>query len=493
MKNFTYRSIDEKENLEAILRRRRRKLNWQQMISGFILATIVIMVLLYCGRQIYYTEYDGYMHVDVNRVRAPYNIYLDSIYVSPGKIINKGDTLFSYYIMDWLVMDANPNDEPEIRARRRSLTLQYTSTSQQIGVLDVRIAELKKQIATESHNIRFGLSNNAHKLDLERELLEAEAQQKALRNEQEVLGGMMRETDFSNPTSTRNKGQLQIYENPSSNLSRVNRRYYISNKNAFVVNVHTPIHMVFFEKEDIISLQHLDLQANNLQVLAYIPIDKAHRINNNMSAEVIINDELSFSAHVVIKGVRSELIPEHLRSFFAKQNTALIAILEIDEGQIIPFWSATSGLPVKIRIKNIRFGDDRTIRDDEMQYEVGRGFMVNTSEADQKKNTGERTETAGEPEQANKDTVVPDAGNAGRFRIITNVFQREDKAARRVGQLRDKGLPASAKMYRSGQWYVYCSAHNTIEEAREALNNLVRTTRECNDSWILDTHKSEKK
>lgn len=124
MKNFTYRSIDEKENLEAILRRRRRKLNWQQMISGFILATIVIMVLLYCGRQIYYTEYDGYMHVDVNRVRAPYNIYLDSIYVSPGKIINKGDTLFSYYIMDWLVMDANPNDEPEIRARRRSLTLQ---------------------------------------------------------------------------------------------------------------------------------------------------------------------------------------------------------------------------------------------------------------------------------------------------------------------------------------------------------------------------------
>lgn len=43
-------------------------------------------------------------------------------------------------------MDANPNDEPEIRARRRSLTLQYTSTSQQIGVLDVRIAELKSRL-----------------------------------------------------------------------------------------------------------------------------------------------------------------------------------------------------------------------------------------------------------------------------------------------------------------------------------------------------------
>lgn len=64
MKNFTYRSIDEKENLEAILRRRRRKLNRQQMISGFILATIVIIVLLYCGRKIYYTEFDGYIHLD---------------------------------------------------------------------------------------------------------------------------------------------------------------------------------------------------------------------------------------------------------------------------------------------------------------------------------------------------------------------------------------------------------------------------------------------
>ena len=100
MKNFTYRSLDEKENLEAILRRRKRKLNRQQVVSGIILATIIGLVLLYCGRQILYTEYDGYIHLDVNRVRAPYNIYLDSVYVSPGKIIAKGDTLFSYYIMD---------------------------------------------------------------------------------------------------------------------------------------------------------------------------------------------------------------------------------------------------------------------------------------------------------------------------------------------------------------------------------------------------------
>lgn len=128
-----------------------------------------------------------------------------------------------------------------------------------------------------------------------------------------------------------------------------------------------------------------------------------------------------------------------------------------------------------------------------MLYEVGRGIVTSIPNPELQKTVRESIEATEKPERANKGTTVPDIGNAGRFRIITNVFQREDNAARRVGQLRDKGLSASAKMYRSGQWYVYCSAHNTIEEAREALNNLVRTTRECNDSWILDTHKPEKK
>ena len=84
MKNFTYRSIDEKENLEAILRQRKRKLNRQQLIAGGILIVIAILLFLYIGREIYYTEFDGYIHVDVNCIRAPYDMYIDSIYVSPG-------------------------------------------------------------------------------------------------------------------------------------------------------------------------------------------------------------------------------------------------------------------------------------------------------------------------------------------------------------------------------------------------------------------------
>lgn len=374
MKNFTYRSIDEKENIEAVLRQRKRKLNRQQIVSGLLLATIGMLVLSYCGRKVYYTEYDGYMHVDVNRIRAPYDIYLDSIYVAPGDMIHKGDTLYSYYVLDWLVMDANPNDEPQIRSRRRSLTLRHTGVAQQIGVLNVRIAELKKQIGTETHNIRFGLSGNAHKLDLERELAESEAQAKALRHELDVLNDMMRETDFAVSADTQAKGRLQVYENPASGSSRDRIRFHIADKDAFVLNVHASIGMVFFGKEELISLQHLNLQADNLQVIAYIPIDKTSRIRNDMKAEVVINDEVSFDAHVLIKGVRAERIPEHLRNFFDRQNTALIAILEIDDGQIIPFWSATSGVPVKIRVKNLDVRNRRSGQGEERMYEVGSGM-----------------------------------------------------------------------------------------------------------------------
>lgn len=375
MRNFTYRSIDEKENIEAILRRRKRKLNRQQLLSGAILTAIGLLVSLYCFRQIYYTELDGYMHVDVNRIRAPYGLYLDSIYVAPGDLISKGDTLYSYYVLDRLIMDANPNDEPEILSRRRSLTLRRTGVSQQIGVLNVRIAELKKQIGTETHNIGFGLSGNGRKLDLERTLTESEAQVGALHHELGVLDGMIRETDFAAATGTQAKGRLQIHDNPGSDRFRDGIRFHIADKEAFVVNVHASIRMVFFEKEEIISLQHLDLQADNLQVIAYVPIDKTSRIRNGMRAEVVINDEAAFDARVLMKGVRAERIPEHLRSLFARQNTALIAILEIADGQLIPFWCATSGVPVRIRVKNLGGRDRRPGPDGELLYEVGRGMI----------------------------------------------------------------------------------------------------------------------
>lgn len=40
--------------------------------------------------------------------------------------------------------------------------------------------------------------------------------------------------------------------------------------------------MVFFEKEDIIDMQHLDLKDNNLQIVAYVPVNLTSKIKDNM-------------------------------------------------------------------------------------------------------------------------------------------------------------------------------------------------------------------
>lgn len=87
MRNFTYRSEEEKENIEEILRQRKKKLNRQQLIAGAILGVILVILGLYMARQVYYTEFDGFIHVDANQVRTPFDIFLDSIYVETGDVI----------------------------------------------------------------------------------------------------------------------------------------------------------------------------------------------------------------------------------------------------------------------------------------------------------------------------------------------------------------------------------------------------------------------
>ena len=377
MRNFTYRSLEEKDNIEAVLRQRKKKINRQQIIAGIIIFIICSLATLYAIDKSFYTEYDAYIHIDINKVRAPYDIYLDSVYVKPGDIVHVGDTLYSYYVLDWLVLEVNPNDEPSVLQNGRNLQLQYNDILQRIQVLQVRIAELRKQIAVESHNISFGLSDNSHKMDLERDLRESEALLNALRRQLAEVARLLHDVEFGpRGTNRSRKGGTQIYENPYSKSEVYDIRYNISNKDGFISNVQAPIGMIFFEKEDIIDMQHLDLKDNNLQVVAYVPVNLTSKIKDNMPAKVYVNDELSFQAHVLMNGVRSEDVPENLRSYFAKANKALIAILSIDEGQIIPFWSATAGLPVKVKIRNLFPWEEEPEAHRVMLYEVGKGLIL---------------------------------------------------------------------------------------------------------------------
>lgn len=383
MKNFTYRSLDEKENIEEILKRRRRKVNRQQIISLFIFIAILVSLALYIGHHVYYTELDGYVSVDTNKVRTPFDIYLDSVYVKTGDLVTPGDTLYSYYMLNLLVENANPDDEPPMVAVSRNYKLQYETSRQQIEVLRVRIQELQKQIKTEDHNIALGLSSNSHKLDLERELKETQARLKAAIAE---LGALRRTRDETKVVFNRNRGYNdstlvpQIYDDARSASMRRAVSYRLASDSSIITDVKAPIHMIFFKEEEILSKQHLNLEANNLKVVAYVPIDKMDKITNNSQAEVVVNKDVSFKADVSVLGTRTEMIPENLRSYFSKKNTAVIAILQIRPGQTLPLWSLAAGMPVAVRIKNYKWFEKETPRDslrpDYLWFTTGKGVMV---------------------------------------------------------------------------------------------------------------------
>ncbi len=394
MKNFTYRSFEEKENLEEILKRRKRKINRQQIISVIILICLLGAVGLYIGHHIYYTQLDGYVSVDTNKVRTPFDIYLDSVYVKTGDLVSPGDTLYSYYMLDLLVDNANPDEEPPMVAISRNYKLQYETMRQQIEVLKVRIQELQKQIARETHDIALGLSSNSHKLDLERELKETEAKLRALEGE---LGALQQTREETKVTFERNRTQAdgslapQIYDDARAASMRRAISYRLASDSALITDVKAPVHMIFFKEEEILTKQHLNLEANNLKVVAYVPVDKMSKVTNNSVAEVVVNSDVSFKASVSVLGTRTEMIPENLRSYFSKKNTAVIAILTIDKGQTLPLWALASGMPVQVRIKNYNWLNKESEEEklkklhpngkpDYLWFRTGRGVQVETKQ-----------------------------------------------------------------------------------------------------------------
>jgi hypothetical protein len=139
-------------------------------------------------------------------------------------------------------------------------------------------------------------------------------------------------------------------------------RYSIAVDSGIVTKVYVPELTLVLRGEPIISLQSFDLHRNNLSVVTYVMPRDMKRINRNTKAEVIVNDDVSFTASVLMLGTRTEEIPGELRSTLSRDHTAVIVVMGVDTGQIIPFWTLVKNIPVRIRINNI----ESKIQEDEV-------------------------------------------------------------------------------------------------------------------------------
>lgn len=378
MKNFTFSAHDTQMDIEHILKERKRKINAQQALFFLILIGILVILVLWIGRNILYTEFDGYINTDLNVIRSADDIYVLETFHDVGDFIVPGDTLFSYVYSHIFYSHESPDSEPTVVVNNRNMRVDYGLAKQDLEVLKVRIKELKRQLETENHNIRFGLSDNLKKMKLEQELAEAEEQYNAQKRKLGVLWNALSQTNTAVKKAYNNDHGL-LHVQDMRNVELIKElgliRYSIAVDSSIVTKVHVPELILVLRGEPIMSLQSFDLHRNNMSVVAYVTPDQMKHINRNTQAEVFVNDDVSFTASVLMLGTRTEEIPGELRNTLSRDHTAVIVVLGVDTGQVIPFWTLVKNIPVRIRVDNYQSYREKQDASDYMMFHTTHGLL----------------------------------------------------------------------------------------------------------------------
>ena len=385
MKEFSFSTEERQNEIESILRERKRKIATQQIVFTMILLVIIVIILLWMGKKVLYTEFDGYINTDLNTIRHADDIYILETNKDVGDFVAPGDTLFSYVYSHVFYSHESTDSEPTVVVQNRNMRVDYGLARQDLEVLKVRVKELKKQLETEDHNIRFGLSDNLKKMKIEQELAEAEEQYNAQRRKLGVLWNAFKQTTQAVQKASNNEnGFLRVQDMRNVELMKELGlvRYSIAVDSGIVTKVYVPELILVLRGEPIISIQSFDLHRNNVSVVAYVMPDQMKRINRNTQAEVIVNDDVSFTASVLMLGTRTEEIPGELRSTLSRDHTAVIVVLGIDTNQIIPFWTLVKNIPVRIRVNNFEEEEEEEEVVDYMMFHTTHGLIRPTEDAE---------------------------------------------------------------------------------------------------------------
>ena len=358
MKDFHFTSEKEQAEIEQILLQRKKKQSKQQLLFLGIFMFIVVIIALYCVRRVLYTDFDGYVVVHNVRFRASEDIFVHDIYKHNGDLVKPGDTIYSYVSLNWFHEIGNINTESAVVVKARDLKLQYGLAYQNLAVLKAKMQEIKRQIDLEDHNIRFGLSDNVHKLNLERDYKETEEQLKAEQRKLYVLQKAINESkDAVDRLDQVNNGgfSIQNVRNKKKMQELGMVHYTIAADSGLVTKNWISELSLVLRGEDIIETQSFNLEKDNVYVMAYVTPNRAQYLNRGFKAKVIVNDDVEYTATVVSMGARTEEIPEAYRNNLSKDHIAAIAVPRIDDGQRIPFWSLVNGMPVLIRFNNLDY------------------------------------------------------------------------------------------------------------------------------------------
>ena len=354
MNEFQYDSTPQEQAMADLLKSQSHRLARQQIIFALIFLLIIVLTAYYIITRMIWAIYDGYVTLDENHICAVDDIYILKVNKEVGEIVHKGDTLYSYVLLGNIVNQYDPNIIPSAVKETHDMEVQAKLAREEIPVLRTRLAELKKQKASESSDIYYGLTNNTKRNQLDAEIAEVEEEIRKQMNKVTIYS-QAKNTTY-NFMSRRGAGMAGADMPYSSNTSIYNHaliHYYCAPADAYVTKVNVSDKTLVFKSDEVLTIQHTDYAACHLGIITYVPSEKIKYMESPDDADVIVNKDLVLKAKLQMVGLRVEEIPKHLQSNFSHDANAVVAVFTFKPNQRVPAWVMSNKLPVRIRVNKI--------------------------------------------------------------------------------------------------------------------------------------------
>lgn len=354
MNEFQYDSTPQEQAMADLLKSQSHRLARQQIIFALIFLLIIVLTAYYIITRMIWTIYDGYVTLDENHICAVDDIYILKVNKEVGEIVHKGDTLYSYVLLGNIVNQYDPNIIPSAVKETHDMEVQAKLAREEIPVLRTRLAELKKQKASESSDIYYGLTNNTKRNQLDAEIAEVEEEIRKQMNKVTIYS-QAKNTTY-NFMSRRGAGMAGADMPYSSNTSIYNHaliHYCCAPADAYVTKVNVSDKTLVFKSDEVLTIQHTDYAACHLGIITYVPSEKIKYMESPDDADVIVNKDLVLKAKLQMVGLRVEEIPKHLQSNFSHDANAVVAVFTFKPNQRVPAWVMSNKLPVRIRVNKI--------------------------------------------------------------------------------------------------------------------------------------------
>lgn len=354
MNEFQYDSTPQEQAMADLLKSQSHRLARQQIIFALIFLLIIVLTAYYIITRMIWAIYDGYVTLDENHICAVDDIYILKVNKEVGEIVHKGDTLYSYVLLGNIVNQYDPNIIPSAVKETHDMEVQAKLAREEIPVLRTRLAELKKQKASESSDIYYGLTNNTKRNQLDAEIAEVEEEIRKQMNKVTIYA-QAKNTTY-NFMSRRGAGMAGADMPYSSNTSIYNHaliHYCCAPADAYVTKVNVSDKTLVFKSDEVLTIQHTDYAACHLGIITYVPSEKIKYMESPDDADVIVNKDLVLKAKLQMVGLRVEEIPKHLQSNFSHDANAVVAVFTFKPNQRVPAWVMSNKLPVRIRVNKI--------------------------------------------------------------------------------------------------------------------------------------------